>query len=332
MNTFPGTIAVLGGGSWATALAKIVLSTQDHLNWYIRRPELIARFREVGHNPAYMTAVNFDLSRISFFSDINKVIRHSDTILLAIPSPYLIKHLNKIRLPLHSKYFLSAIKGIVPIANIPVSQYLASHFAIPHENIAIISGPCHAEEIALERLSCLTIASADPARAQSFASVFSNHYLQNSFSSDVIGIEYASVLKNVYSIMSGICHGLNYGDNFQALFITNAIKEMRRFIDTLHPTSRDITDSAYLGDLLVTAYSGFSRNHTFGTMIGRGYSVKGAQTEMKMIAEGYFGTKCIFEINQSHLVHMPILDALHAILYNNVVPASLIHKLARSFT
>jgi glycerol-3-phosphate dehydrogenase (NAD(P)+) len=322
----------MGGGSWATALAKIVLSTQDHLNWYMRRPELITEFRELGHNPAYMTGVSFDLNRITFYSDINKVLRNSDTILLAIPSPYLNKHLNRIRVSLTSKYLLSAIKGIVPIANIPVSEYLAERFAVPRDHIAIISGPCHAEEIALERLSCLTIACADTSQSEALASVFTNRYLQNTFSSDVIGIEYASVLKNVYSVMSGICHGLKYGDNFQAVFLTNAIKEMRRFIDTIHPVPRDITDSAYLGDLLVTAYSAFSRNHTFGTMIGRGYTVKGAQAEMQMIAEGYFGTKCMYEINQKHLVHMPILHALHALLYSNAEPKATILQLSRSFT
>jgi glycerol-3-phosphate dehydrogenase (NAD(P)+) len=322
----------MGGGSWATALAKIVLSTQDHLNWYMRRPELIAEFREVGHNPAYMTGVSFDLSRITFYSNINRVIRESDTLLLAIPSPYLKRHLSKVRVPLHDKSVLSAIKGIVPDANIPVSEYLAEHFSVPHENIAIISGPCHAEEIALERLSCLTIACTDSARAHALSAVFTNNYLQNTFSQDVIGIEYASVLKNVYSIMSGICHGLKYGDNFQAVFLTNAIKEMRRFVDTVHPVPRDITDSAYLGDLLVTAYSGFSRNHTFGAMIGRGYTVKGAQAEMLMIAEGYFGAKCMHEVNAIYGVDMPILEALYAILYENANPKPLIRRLSRCFT
>jgi glycerol-3-phosphate dehydrogenase (NAD(P)+) len=332
MSTFPGKIAVMGGGSWATALAKIVLSTQENLNWYMRRPELIAEFQEVGHNPAYMTGVSFDLSRITFYSNINRVIRDSDTLLLAVPSPYLKRHLSKVRVSLRDKNVLSAIKGIVPDDNCPVSEYLAEHFSVPRERIAIISGPCHAEEIALERLSCLTIACIDSAHAHALSSVFTNKYLLNTFSNDVLGIEYASVLKNVYSVMAGICHGLKYGDNFKAVFLTNAIKEMRRFIDTVHPVPRDITDSAYLGDLLVTACSGFSRNHTFGTMIGRGYTVKGAQAEMEMIAEGYFGTKCMYEINTRYGVDMPILDALYDILYDGVSPKPLIRRLSRCFT
>jgi len=327
----PGKIAIMGGGSWATALAKIVLSTQDSINWYMRRPDRIEDFKATGHNPSYLSAVKFDTDKINFYSNINQAVKDSDTLLFATPSPFLKQHLKKIKTSLKDKFIISAIKGIVPDENMLITDYFAEYYKVPHENIAIIGGPCHAEEIALERLSYLTLACSDIEKAKAISHVFSNHYLKNSLCEDVIGIEYASVLKNVYSIVAGICHGMKYGDNFQAVFLSNAIKEMRKFVDAIHPIERDITDSAYLGDLLVTAYSRFSRNRTFGTMIGKGYSVKTAQLEMEMIAEGYFGTKCIYEINEKYKVDMPILNALYDILYEKESSTNVIRRLTKTF-
>jgi len=327
----PGKIAIMGGGSWATALAKIVLSTQDSINWYMRRPDRIEDFKATGHNPSYLSAVKFDTDKINFYSNINQAVKDSDTLLFATPSPFLKQHLKKIKTSLKDKFIISAIKGIVPDENMLITDYFAEYYKVPHENIAIIGGPCHAEEIALERLSYLTLACSDIEKAKAISHVFSNHYLKNSLCEDVIGIEYASVLKNVYSIVAGICHGMKYGDNFQAVFLSNAIKEMRKFVDAIHPIERDITDSAYLGDLLVTAYSRFSRNRTFGTMIGKGYSVKTAQLEMEMIAEGYFGAKCIYEINEKYKVDMPILNALYDILYEKESSTNVIRKLTKTF-
>ncbi len=327
----PGKIAIMGGGSWATALAKIVLSTQDSINWYMRRPEMIDEFKEVGHNPTYLTSVKFDTCKITFYSNINEAIRDSDTLIFATPSPFLKQHLNKVKASLKNKFIISAIKGIVPDDNMLITDYFAEYYNVPHENIAIIGGPCHAEEIAFERLSYLTLACTDIKKVEILSNVFQNHYLTNSLSEDVVGIEYASVLKNVYSIVAGMCHGMKYGDNFQAVFISNAIKEMRRFVDAVHPINQDITDSVYLGDLLVTSYSRFSRNRTFGTMIGKGYSVKTAQLEMEMIAEGYYGTKCIYEINEKYKVDMPILDALYQILYEKKSATAIIRQLSKTF-
>lgn len=327
----PGKIAIMGGGSWATALAKIVLSTQESIHWYMRRPELIEEFKLVGHNPNYLTSVLFDTNRITFYSDINQVIEESDTLIIAIPSPFLKQHLQKVTASLKEKLIISAIKGLVPEENRLVTDHFAQAYGVPHENIAVIGGPCHAEEIALERLSYITLGCTDIEKAKVLSEVFRNHYLRNALSQDVTGIEYAAVLKNVYSVVAGICHGMKYGDNFQALFLTNAIKEMRRFTDAVHPIPRDITDSVYLGDLLVTAYSRFSRNRTFGTMIGKGYSVKTAQLEMEMIAEGYFGTKCIYEINKEYRVEMPILDTLYRILYERKPATAEIRELTKTF-
>ena len=327
----PGKIAIRGGGSWATALAKIVLSTQERINWYMRRDDQIQDFLQTGHNPSYLSAVEFDINRINFYSDINRTIEESDTLIFATPSPFLKQHLKKLTTSLENKFIVSAIKGIVPDENMLVADYFSEYYHVPINHIAVIGGPCHAEEIALERLSYITLACPDIDYAYQLSPVFKNQYLRNYCCKDVTGIEYASVLKNVYAIVAGICHGMKYGDNFLAVFICNAIEEMRNFLYAVHGLERDITDSVYLGDLLVTAYSRFSRNRTFGTMIGKGYSVKTAQLEMEMIAEGYYGTKCIHEINEKYQVNMPILDALYAILYERKSPMVVIRQLTQTF-
>lgn len=319
---FPGKIAILGGGTWATALAKIILTRERHVHWYMRRPEQIEQFQQLGHNPSYLTNVAFNLDRITFFSNINEVVEQSDTLIFAVPSPFLKSHLEKLEVSLKGKFIVSAIKGIVPPENLIVTEYLEQHCGVDPDNIAIIGGPCHAEEIALERLTYPTIACTNIDRAKEFAQLFTNRFVKSSASSDVSGIELAAVLKNVYAIAAGLCHGLKYGDNLQAVLLSNTLKEMSCFVEAVSPIERNIKDSAYLGDLLVTAYSSFSRNRTFGTMLGRGYSVKAAQLEMQMIAEGYYGTKCIFEMNENYKVNTPIVDTVYRVLYEGA-PARL---------
>lgn len=327
----PGKIAIMGGGSWATALAKIALSTQDSINWYMRRPDRIEDFMQLGHNPCYLTSVKFNTEKITFFSNINQAINESDTLIFATPSPFFKQHLKKVKTSMADKFIISAIKGIVPDENMLITDYLTEYYQVPQDNIAVIGGPCHAEEIALERLSYITLGCSDLEKARAISSIFRNQYLFNSCCQDVRGIEYAAVLKNVYAIAAGICHGMKYGDNFQAVFLSNAIGEMKEFLNAVHSLERDVTDSAYLGDLLVTAYSRFSRNRTFGTMIGKGYSVKTAQLEMEMIAEGYYGTKCMHEINAQYKVNMPILDAVYEILYERKSPVTVIRQLTETF-
>jgi glycerol-3-phosphate dehydrogenase (NAD(P)+) len=327
----PGRIGVLGGGSWATAIAKIISMTQGQFNWYMRRPEQIEEFKHFGHNPSYLTSVRFNIENICFYADINDVVKNSDTLIFAMPSPFLKQHLEKLQTPLAGKMILSAIKGIVPDENRGIGSYFINFCEVPRDHFAVLGGPCHAEEVALERLSYLTVACANEEYAQRLADVFVTHFIRTSISHDVPGIEYASVLKNVYAIVAGICHGLKYGDNFQAVLVSNAIVEMARFIDSVSPNGRNISTSAYLGDLLVTVYSRFSRNRIFGTMIGKGYSVKTAQLEMEMIAEGYYGTKCIKEINSEYKVEMPILDALYSILYERKSAVPMIRKLIETF-
>lgn len=327
----PGKIAIMGGGSWATAIAKIVLAQEETITWYIRRDDTITDFKRLGHNPSYLTGIRFDTKRINFSSNINEVVTNCDTLIFVTPSPYLKLHLKKLKVKLKDKFIITAIKGIVPDDNLIVSEYFNKAYNVPAENIAVLAGPCHAEEVALERLSYLTMACPDKEKARLMARKLSGSYIKTSVSDDVIGIEYGSVLKNVYSIAAGICSGLKYGDNFQAVLIANAIQEMNRFLNTVYPIDRNIIDSAYLGDLLVTGYSRFSRNRNFGTMIGKGYSVKSAQIEMEMIAEGYYGTKCIKEINKHYHVNMPILDAVYNILYERISPAIEIKLLTDSF-
>ena len=326
-----GNIAIIGGGSWATAIAKIVLDHTQHIGWYMRRDDRIEDFQRMGHNPAYLTSVHFDINKIFFSSDINKIVQNYDTLIFVTPSPYLKNHLKKLKTRLRDKFVITAIKGIVPDENLVCSEYFHQVYDVPYENLACIGGPSHAEEVALERLSYLTIGCMDKEKAQSFAQLISSDFIKTKTSTDVVGIEYSSVLKNVYAIAAGICNGLKYGDNFQSVLMSNAIQEMNRFLTAIYPLDRNINDSVYMGDLLVTGYSNFSRNRTFGTMIGKGYSVKSAQIEMEMIAEGFFGTKCMKEINRHWHVNMPILDAVYNILYERISPQIEIKLLTDSF-
>jgi glycerol-3-phosphate dehydrogenase (NAD(P)+) len=327
-----GKLAIMGGGSWATAIAKILLSTEDSINWYIRRDDRIADFKRLGHNPAYLTGVQFDVNRINFSSDINQIVNDSEVLVFVTPSPYFKSHMKKLKVKLRDKFVVSAIKGIVPDDNLLMSDYFHRYYGVPAENIAVVAGPCHAEEVALERLSYLTVGCQELENAQAIAHKLTNSYVKTSVSEDVAGIEFSSVLKNVYAIAAGICHGLKYGDNFQAVLMSNAIQEMNTFLATARPMpGRAVNDSVYLGDLLVTGYSNFSRNRVFGTMVGKGYSVKAAQMEMEMIAEGYYGTKCMKEINEHYRVNMPILDAIYNILYEHISPVIEIKLLTDSF-
>ena len=324
-------IAIMGGGSWATAIAKIVLEKVPHITWYMRRNDSIEEFKRLGHNPSYLTSVRFDIGRITFSSDINEVVKANDTLIFVTPSPYLKNHLKKLKVKLHDKFIITAIKGIVPEENLVCSEYFRQVYNVPDENLAVLGGPSHAEEVALARLTFLTIGCTDLDKAKDFADLISSGYVKTKTSADVIGIEYASVLKNVYAIAVGICNGLKYGDNFQSVLMANAVQETNRFLKAVYPIDRNIYDSVYLGDLLVTGYSNFSRNRVFGTMIGKGYSVKSAQIEMEMIAEGYYGTKCMKDINKHFHVNMPILDAVYNILYERISPTIEIKLLTDSF-
>lgn len=320
-GAFNGSVAIVGSGSWATALAKIILETEDEIWWYFRNEQSIASFQQQKHNPRYLTSVTFDTDRIHFSSDINEVVRKCDVLILVTPSPYLKGLLNSISEPLQSKFLVIATKGIVPEENTVWSEYLHTCFNIPAENVCVLSGPSHAEEVAFGRLTYLTVACTDVQKAKNVAGLVHCDYVRPVLSRDVTGIEYAGVLKNVYALCAGICLGLKNGDNFQAVIMANAAMEMKQVLMAVNPIRRRIYDSVYLGDLLVTGYSQFSRNRLFGTMIGRGYSVKAAQMEMNMIAEGYYGAKCMHDICQKNGISAPIVEAVYSILYNQVEPA-----------
>ena len=316
-----GKICILGGGTWATALAKMVLMNQKHINWFIRRDEQIEGFYKLGRNPNYLTNVKFNLAQITFYSNIERAIKDSDTVIIAIPSPYVKQSFRRVwNSTFRGKFIVSALKGIIPNDNMVMSEYLADSFKIPTENIGVLSGPCHAEEVALERLSFLTAASKDEEKAKLLAEAISSRILKTNTSTDVVGIELAAVLKNIYAIAAGICQGLMYGDNFQAVLMSNCAKEMARFLYKVAPMERQITEQQYLGDMLVKSYSQFSRNRTLGAMIGKGYSVKTAQLEMEMIAEGFYGAKCIYELNERFKVEMPIAQTVYEILHERLQP------------
>jgi glycerol-3-phosphate dehydrogenase (NAD(P)+) len=313
-------IAVLGGGSWATALVKILQENLDEIGWYIRDKERIKYILENRRNPQYLSSVELDLNRLRMSDNIEHIVNEYDIIILAIPAAFLKSSMSAVKFPLKGKKIVSAIKGIIPEENLIVGEFFNKVYSVPLESVAVISGPCHAEEVAMERLSYLTFASIDPDFTRDIGECFNCHYIKPVLSDDIYGTEYAAVLKNIMAIAAGIYHGLGYGDNFQAVLISNAIQEIKRFVDDVHPINRDIKSSAYLGDLLVTAYSQFSRNRLFGTMVGKGYSVKTAQVEMNMIAEGYFASKCIYETNKKYKVKMPIAEAVYRVLYEKISP------------
>ncbi len=315
------TIAVIGGGSWATALIKILSNNSPRLEWWVRNEETVAFINKYHHNPNYLSDVEVDMDKINVSSDLKKVVAGAECVILAVPAAFLKTALSSLNAnDFKGKYVYSAIKGIVPEQNLIVGEFMHQQFDIPINNIGVITGPCHAEEVALEKLSYLTVAGMDAEATSQLATQMNCRYIKTIVSDDIYGTEYAAVLKNIMALASGICHGLGYGDNFHAVLIANALQEMKRFVDKVHPIKRDIKDSAYLGDLLVTAYSQFSRNRTFGNMIGKGYSVKSAQMEMNMIAEGYYAAKCIFEINKRYNVDLPICNAVYNILYEKVAP------------
>lgn len=329
-----GKIAVIGSGSWATALAKLLLVNCPHIGWFVHRRDRIEEFERFGHNPVYLSDIAFDTKRISFTADINEAVKEAETLVLVVPSPYFKDTVDGITADISDKNIVSAVKGIVPDSNMIISDYMCTRFGCKPDNMLVIGGPCHAEEVALERLSYLTIGCHDRNKAASFASLLDGKNLRTIVSTDVDGIEYAAVLKNVYAIAAGILHGMKAGDNFLAMMVCNAIREMARFVDAVSPMpNRDICRSAYLGDLLVTAYSRFSRNHNFGSMIGKGYSVKAAMMEMEMVAEGYYGTDCIYRINEmGPKVEMPILDCVYDILYRHARPRKAVDAITGTFT
>lgn len=310
-------IGVLGGGSWATALVKLLTESDysSHINWYIRSEGNVIHIKKYQRNKDYLSSVELDLNKISLCSDINLVIEKSDLLIIAIPSAFIKNAFSKNKVHFTGKFIFSAVKGIIPDENQIIAEYFNQKYDVPIQRIGVITGPCHAEEVALERLSYLTVASENESLARFVGNRIKTHFTKIKISDDIYGTEYSAVLKNIFAIASGICHGLGYGDNFQAVLVSNAIREIKRFVDEVHPISRDIKNSAYLGDLLVTAYSKFSRNRMFGTMIGKGYSVKTALLEMKMIPEGYYAVKGIFELNKKYDINLPILNAVYAILY-----------------
>jgi glycerol-3-phosphate dehydrogenase (NAD(P)+) len=308
-------VAVLGGGSWATAIVKMLCENLNTVGWYMRSENSVQYIQENKHNPNYLSSTEFDTQKLFLSSDINEMVAYADVLIFAIPSAFLGEEIAKVDLPLLDKIIFSAIKGIEPKTGLIVGEYFNKELDVPFENIGVITGPCHAEEVAMERLSYLTIACQDEEKAQKFSSYLAGDYIKCKVSDDIIGTEYAAMLKNIYAMAAGIAHGLGYGDNFQAVLMSNSIREMKRYIKKVHKMKRNINNSAYLGDLLVTGYSTFSRNRMFGNMLGKGYTVKAAMLEMNMVAEGYYAVKSAFELKQENAAKTPIIDTVYNIVY-----------------
>jgi glycerol-3-phosphate dehydrogenase (NAD(P)+) len=314
-------ITVVGGGSWATALIKILSEKNVNIKWWLRDAESVEHIKKYQHNPEYLSSVALNLKKVKPTTNLKQALKGTDWVIVAIPAAFLEEALGKLPKDIfQNKNIISGVKGMIPSQNILVTEWFESYFNVPSNCVGAIAGPCHAEEIALGKTSYLTIAANDIALAQTFAEQLACRYVRTSSIADLDGVEYAAVMKNIVALACGISHGLGSGDNFQAVMVSNAMLEIERIITAKAPIERQINASAYLGDLLVTSYSQFSRNRTFGKMIGKGYSVKTAQMELKMIAEGYYAAKCMHHINQNLKVSTPILDFVYGILYEKISP------------
>ncbi|NLL27599.1 MAG: NAD(P)-binding domain-containing protein [Bacteroidales bacterium] len=323
-------IGVIGGGSWATAIIKLLQHHQKNANWFIRRQEVIDSILNNGHNPEYLSQVELNIGLLNMSNVLEDVINESDIVIFAIPAAFLHRQLEQLdKNILQDKIVISAVKGIVPEYNFIISKYFNQVFNVPLDNYGALAGPTHAEEVVMDRLSFLTVASKNEDVSGIMADVLGKRNMRISQSQDVEGIEYASVLKNVYAVAAGVSVGLGYGDNFLSVLTTNAIVEMRRFLDAVNHLKRDVIMTSYSGDIVVTCYSQFSRNRMFGTLIGKGYSVNYSRIEMKQVAEGYTASKCMKEINDEfYKIDMPILNAVYNICHNNVSPSTEMRKLA----
>ena len=323
------TVAVLGGGSWATALVKLLTENKRNVLWYMRNKEAILHLEKWGRNPNYLSSTQLKKRRLTLSYDLNEIVEKADLILLCIPAAFIASELKSLKLSIAGKIVISAVKGVVPETLQIVGDYLHNEWKLPYDHIAVIAGPSNAEEIALEKLSYLTIACQDSKKAEFIASLLKTKYVRTKISNDIFGTEYAAMLKNIYAIAAGIAHGLSYGDNFQSVLMSNAIREMKRYIRNVHKLKRNINNSAYLGDLRVTGYSVFSRNRTFGNLIGKGYTVMAAQAEMNMVAEGYYATKSAKLLGINFKTRTPIIDAVYATLYENKSPSKVLLRLSK---
>lgn len=325
-------VGVVGSGSFATAVVKMLLENCESIYWKLREDGTKESLETTGRNPDYLTSVKFDTNRLKLSFDINEVVNACDVIILATPSIYLADTIKDMKGDFSNKIFVSIIKGIVPEQGDIVANYLRDKFQIGYRNQAVLTGPCHAEEVAMERLSFLTVASADKETNEMLSQLFSSRYIKVNESHDILGNEYSAVLKNIYAIGAGMANGLGYGDNFQAVYVTNAIRELEQILEAIYPAERDVNESSYLGDLLVTCYSLFSRNRMFGNFIGKGYTVKSAIQSMNMVAEGYYAAKGIYDITQSKGVKAPIVEHIYHILHEGKNCEELFGKLIQKLT
>ncbi len=324
-------IGIIGGGSWATAIVKVLNQKSIKINWWIRKPETVTFIRSFQHNRDYLSYVNLNTDLISMSSDFHKIIKNSDIIFWVIPAAFIHQTISVFDLSdLSEKLHVSMVKGIVPEFKCTLTEYLHKQYDVPGQNFAMIAGPCHAEEVAMEKLSFLTVATTNKELGEFIPDIISCRYIKVNVINDLKGVEYAAVLKNIIAVAAGICSGLGYGDNFQSILIVNAIREVKRFLQALSPTKRDIIDSVYTGDIIVTAYSQFSRNRVFGTLIGKGYSIHYSMIEMKMVAEGYYAIKGIRQLSKEMQLELPIINAVYNVLYEQISPAIEMKLLAES--
>lgn len=318
---------VIGYGSWATALVHTLEKNRKEVWWHIRNEEVLEGLLTEGRNVKYLSDLEFDTNLIHAVPTLDEVVRNCEIILVAAPSAFLKSFMLDLTVSLEGKFILSATKGIIPDEFITITEYFNKEFNVPFSNLGVISGPSHAEEVSRDKLSYLTVACTNEENTKLIGEMFSTPNVMISSSEDVYGIEYAGILKNIYALAGGLAYGLGYGDNFRAVLTAACAKELTRFINESYPFERDTTDAAYLGDLLVTSYSNFSRNRRLGQLIGHGCTVKSALNEMTMVAEGYYAAKCIKVVNEKHNIYMPIADMVYDVLYKKASPRKRMREL-----
>lgn len=338
-DTKPRKFGLTGNGSWATAIAKILTDNGHTVNWWVRNSASMSHMKSRHHNPNYLTSVRFLPEMIHLTDNLEEVVRNCDDIIVCVPSAYVQGVIESIDVELwKGKNIISAIKGILPDCNLLLSDYLVAHRGCNLQQYVAITGPCHAEEVAQERLSYLTFSGLNDELTSGIAKAFRNDYIYTTHNHDIWGAQFAAVLKNIYAIGAGMAHAMDYGDNFLSVYVTNCYREMFRFLEAhfeqVHPSNEypDFHTSAYLGDLLVTCYSLHSRNRTLGTMLGKGYSVKAAILEMSMVAEGYYAARGMQAISKSFDIAIPIAGSIYKVLWENMPAADMFAELEKTFS
>ena len=311
--------AVIGHGSWATVLVKVLTTNESCVGWYVRNNEVLELLRDEGRNCRYLSDIEFDMNRIRLSDDLNAIVSEADILFLVTPAAYLKYYLSDLRISLKDKMVVSAVKGIIPDENLFVTDYLKQQYGLSDAQLCFICGPTHAEEVGHGQLTYLTLACKEVMNTRVVGEKLKTSYIKISCQSNIDYLERSSVLKNIYAIIVGIAVGMGYGDNFISVLVSNCIKEMYFLLDPKNVNDlTKFTPSNFFGDLLVSCYSSHSRNRQLGMLIGRGNTVKTALNEMTMVAEGYYSSAMLPFLPEEQRRQLPIAEKAYQVLHQGM--------------